>query len=63
MQKKTLEERRKKAEIRSGILNTTKAKETIGGVIATTTCRICKKPAIYTMQSIFVCLPCKYITH
>ena len=64
MQKKTIELNRRLAEnTRSGKINVTLAKETIGGVIAMSTCRICGKPAIYTLQSIFVCVPCRYIRY
>ena len=64
MQKKTLEARRKILEkTRSGSIDATKAKETPGGMIAMSTCKICNKPAAYTLQSVFICVPCKYISH
>ena len=64
MQEKTIEARRKILEkSRSGSIDAVKAKETPGGIIAMSTCRICHKPAAYTLQSVFICVPCKYIRH
>ena len=64
MQNKTIESRRKALEeTRSGDMDVVKAKETPGGIIAMATCRICNRPAPYTLQSVFVCVPCKYIRY
>ena len=64
MQQKTLQTRREKLqETKVGNFHAVKAKETPGGVIAMTKCKICGKPALYTLQSVFVCVPCKYIMH
>ena len=64
MQNKTIKARREALEkTRNGEMHVTKAKETPGGVIAMSTCRICKKPAAYTLESVFVCVPCKYIRY
>ena len=61
MQKKTKEHNLRLAEsTRSGNIDAIIAKETPGGVVAMTPCQVCGKPAIYTLQSVFVCVPCRY---
>lgn len=64
MQKKTVEKRLKILEkTRSGNMEVVKAKETPGGIIAMSRCGICGKPAPYTLQSVFVCVPCKNVLY
>lgn len=64
MQQKTIIERRKSFTKKVGKQqHVTIAKETRGGMVTMSKCAICGKPAIYTMQSIFVCVPCNYIRH
>lgn len=64
MQKKTVKARLKALEhTRSDTLELVKAKETPGSMIAMSECKICGKPAFYTMQSLFTCVPCKYVRY